>query len=299
MKLTGKQIAVGIKEYLIMAIGMYLYAFGWVACVIPAGGMGGGATGLSILLNHLFPQITMGTFVFIINFILLIIAGFIVGWNFGIKTIYCIVMLSIAMDVCDAVIPENILVYYTQNIDSHNILLVILGAVIAGTGVATSFSQGGSTGGTDIVAMIINKYRKMSYGRIVVFSDFIIIASSLFVSDLGIDGVIYGYIFVAVFGYTVDMIQAGNNHSNQILIVTHDYKAMADAMLYKANRGATLLDAQGWYSKEEKKIVMVVCRKRDTSMILKIAKSVDPNAFISVGSVMGVYGKGFDALNKV
>ena len=120
--------------------------------------MGGGATGLSILLNHLFPQITMGTFVFIINFILLIIAGFIVGWNFGIKTIYCIVMLSIAMDVCDAVIPENILVYYTQNIDSHNILLVILGAVIAGTGVATSFSQGGSTGGTDIVAMIINKY---------------------------------------------------------------------------------------------------------------------------------------------
>ena len=87
MKLTGKQIAVGIKEYLIMAIGMYLYAFGWVACVIPAGGMGGGATGLSILLNHLFPQITMGTFVFIINFILLIIAGFIVGWNFGIKTI--------------------------------------------------------------------------------------------------------------------------------------------------------------------------------------------------------------------
>ena len=110
MKLTGKQIAVGIKEYLIMAIGMYLYAFGWVACVIPAGGVGGGATGLSILLNHLFPQITMGTFVFIINFILLIIAGFIVGWNFGIKTIYCIVMLSIAMDVCDAVIPENILV---------------------------------------------------------------------------------------------------------------------------------------------------------------------------------------------
>ena len=181
----------------------------------------------------------------------------------------------------------------------NRLLSAILGGISAGVGVAICFSQGGSTGGTDIVAMIINKYRKMSYGRIVVFSDFIIIASSLFVSDLGIDGVIYGYIFVAVFGYTVDMIQAGNNHSNQILIVTHDYKAMADAMLYKANRGATLLDAQGWYSKEEKKIVMVVCRKRDTSMILKIAKSVDPNAFISVGSVMGVYGKGFDALNKV
>ncbi|HIW52683.1 MAG TPA: YitT family protein, partial [Candidatus Alistipes excrementipullorum] len=119
------------------------------------------------------------------------------------------------------------------------------------------------------------------------------------VSDLGIDGVIYGYVFMAVFSYTVDMIMAGNQQSSQIFIVTHDYKAMADAMLYQANRGATVIDAQGWYSKEPSKIVMVVCRKRDTSMILKIVKTVDPRAFISVGSVMGVYGKGFDALNKV
>ena len=105
--------------------------------------------------------------------------------------------------------------------------------------------------------------------------------------------------FMVVFSYTVDMIMAGNQQSSQIFIVTHDYKAMADAMLYQANRGATVIDAQGWYSKEPSKIVMVVCRKRDTSMILKIVKTVDPHAFISVGSVMGVYGKGFDALNKV
>ena len=302
MKLTGKQIAVGIKEYLIMAIGMYLYAFGWVACVIPAGGMGGGATGLSILLNHLFPQITMGTFVFIINFILLIIAGFIVGWNFGIKTIYCIVMLSIAMDVCDAVIPENILVYYTQNIDSHNILLVILGAVIAGTGVATSFSQGGSTGGTDIVAMIINKYKTISYGKIVISSDFFIIGSSLFIaSDLatGIATVIYGYIMIAVYGYTVDLIQSGNQQSSQIFIISPKYAEIADAINNEAHRGVTILDGKGWYSKSECKIAMVVCRKRNASEILKIAHRIDENAFITMGSVMGVYGQGFEALSRV
>ena len=295
MKLSLTKAAVGLKEYIVLGLGMFLYAFGWTACVIPAGGMGGGATGMSMLLNAIFPAISLGQFVFIINAILLLIAGFVVGWRFGIKTIYCIVVLSIAMSLLQSLIPAGMDLFQLDN----RLLSAILGGISAGIGVAICFSQGGSTGGTDIVAMIINKYRKMSYGRIVVFSDFIIIASALFVSDLGIDGVIYGYIFVAVFGYTVDMIQAGNNHSNQILIVTHDYKAMADAMLYRANRGATLLDAQGWYSKEEKKIVMVVCRKRDTSMILKIAKSVDPDAFISVGSVMGVYGKGFDALNKV
>ena len=180
MNLTFSKVAVGIKEYLLMTVGMFLYAFGWVACVMPAGGMGGGATGLSMIFHALFPAIPIGTFVFIINALLLIAAGFIVGWNFGIKTI---------------VVPENILEIYTENIDSHNILLVILGAVLAGIGVALSFSQGGSTGGTDIVAMIINKYKTVSYGKIVISSDFFIIGSSLFIAtDLatGIATVIYG-----------------------------------------------------------------------------------------------------------
>ena len=141
--------------------------------------MGGGATGMSMLLNAIFPAVTLGQFVFIINGILLLVGGFIVGWNFGLKTIYCIIMLSIAMDTWDLWLPDGVLasgeiltngllVEYTQNIDSHNILLIIMGAVIAGTGVAISFSQGGSTGGTDIVAMIINKYIDNTYGSTLV-----------------------------------------------------------------------------------------------------------------------------------
>ncbi len=162
--------AVGLKEYIILGLGMFLYAFGWTACIIPSGGMGGGATGMSMLLNAVFPAISLGQFVFIINAILLLIGGFIVGWNFGIKTIYCIIVLSVAMDAWDFWLPDGtlldgeiikngLLVQYTETINSHNILLIILGAVVAGSGVAISFSQGGSTGGTDIVAMIINKYK--------------------------------------------------------------------------------------------------------------------------------------------
>lgn len=302
MSLSMTKLAVGFKEYLLMAIGMFMYAFGWVACVIPAGGMGGGATGLSMIFNAIVPAISIGTFVFIINAILLIVAGFIVGWNFGIKTIFCITVLSIAMDVWGMVLPENILAIYTANIDSHNILLVIMGAFLAGIGVALSFSQGGSTGGTDIVAMIINKYKTISYGKIVISSDFFIIGSSLFIaSDIatGIATVIYGYIMVAVFGYTVDMIQSGNQQSSQIFIISPQYEAIADAIINEAHRGATIIDGKGWYTKADCKIVMVVCRKRDASGILKIARRIDEKAFITMGSVMGVYGQGFEALNKI
>ena len=285
-----------------MTLGMFMYAFGWVACIIPAGGMGGGATGLSMLLNAVFPALSIGTFVFIINALLLIIAGFIIGWNFGIKTIYCIIVLSIAMDSWGYILPPNILVEYTQNIDSHNILLVILGAVIAGSGVAIGFSQGGSTGGTDIVAMIINKYKTISYGKIVISSDFFIIGCSIFVaSDIatGIATIIYGYIMIAVYGYTVDLIQSGSQQSSQIFIISPKYELIADAINNDAHRGVTVLDGTGWYTKKETKIVMVVCRKRNASYILKLVHSIDPNAFITMGSVMGVYGQGFEALSKI
>ena len=301
MKISLSQVARGFKEYVVMTIGMFMYAFGWVACVIPAGGMGGGATGLSMLLNAVFPSVTMGTFVFVINVLLLLIAGFIVGWNFGIKTIYCIIVLSIAMDAWDYLLPPNILVEYTQNIDSHNILLVILGAIIAGTGVAVCFSQGGSTGGTDIVAMIINKYKTISYGRIVISSDFFIIGCSIFVADdiaTGIATIVYGYIMIAVYGYTVDVIQSGSQQSSQIFIISPKYAEIADAINNEAHRGVTIIDGKGWYSKSECKIAMVVCRKRNASEILKIAHRIDENAFITMGSVMGVYGKGFEALSK-
>ena len=302
MNISLSQVAKGIKEYIIMTLGMFMYAFGWVACVIPAGGMGGGATGLSMLLNAVFPAVSMGTFVFVINVLLLIVAGFIVGWNFGIKTIYCIIVLSIAMDAWSYLLPPNILVEYTQNIDSHNILLVILGAIIAGSGVAVCFSQGGSTGGTDIVAMIINKYKTISYGKIVISSDFFIIGCSIFVaSDIatGIATIIYGYIMIAVYGYTVDLIQSGSQQSSQILIISPQYELIADAINRDARRGVTVLDGTGWYTKNECKVVMVVCRKRDASMILKLVRSIDDNAFITMGSVVGVYGQGFEALSKV
>ncbi len=288
----------GIKEYFLMTVGMFLYAFGWIGCILPADGMGGGAAGLSLVLcmfvEHLFGwKVSIGTMVFMINALLLLVAGFIVGWKFGVKTVFSIIMISVAMNFWESVLPPEGLFSGLENI-----LQVILGGILAGSGVAICFMQGGSTGGVDIVAMIINKYRTVRYGNIVMCSDFIIIGSSLLVGKT-LTTVVYGYILTAVFGYTVDMIMSGNQQSNQIFIMSRKYDEITKAILEVAHRGVTLLDGMGGYTREEMKVVVVVCRKRETSDVLKVVKSVDPTAFMSIGSVAGVYGQGFQSLPKM
>ena len=318
------------KEYSLMFLGMFLYSFGWLCCILPANAAGGGATGLSLLIYHLSGGVvSIGTMVLIINAILLIIAGFVVGWNFGIKTIYCVVVMSVIMHflqmwctvgeagnwIAEIIAPGGVLTDTVNGVEvpitlskgtivdifnlKNRLLSAILGGICSGIGVAMCFQQGGSTGGSDIVVMIVNKFYTISYGKFIRYTDGVIIASALFLPEVGIDGVIYGFVMVAVFSYTVDMILSGNQQSSQIFIVSKDYKAIADAINNEAKRGATVIDAMGWYSKNESKVVMCVCRKRDLAMVLKVVRSVDTEAFITIGSVMGVYGKGFDALNKV
>jgi uncharacterized membrane-anchored protein YitT (DUF2179 family) len=325
MKISSRDLVVGIKEYILMTFGMFCYAFGWQMCVLPAGGMGGGAAGLATLINAILPAslssglLTIGNLIFIINCILLVLGVMIVGWKFGIKTLYCILMMSVMFNLVELLDPA-LVVNVFKGVDAWRILMVVLGAASCGVGIAVSFMQGGSTGGTDIVAMIINKFRTVSYGKVLLMTDCGILISSVLLSttvnmatDAGIiephvispldpeafARMVYGFIMIAVIGYTVDFVQSGNQQSNQIMIFCKDYESMAEMINTKARRGATLIDAMGWYSKVESKAVMVVCRKRDTSTILKFVREEDPNAFITVGSVMGVYGQGFDALNKL
>ena len=325
MKISSRDIVVGIKEYLLMTFGMFCYAFGWQMCVLPAGGMGGGAAGLATLINAILPAslagglLTIGNLIFIINCILLVLGVMIVGWKFGIKTLYCILMMSVMFNLV-SLLPPDTVVNVFKGVDAWRILMVVLGAASCGVGIAVSFMQGGSTGGTDIVAMIINKFRTVSYGKVLLMTDCGILISSVLLTttvsmadDAGLIDMhviqplapeafarmVYGFVMIAVIGYTVDFVQSGNQQSNQIMIFCKDYEAMAEMIKVKANRGATLIDAMGWYSKTPSKAVMVVCRKRDTSMILKLVREQDSNAFLTVGSVMGVYGQGFDALNKL
>ncbi len=330
--LSSRSILIGIKEYLLMTFGMFCYAFGWQLCVLPAGGMGGGAAGLATLINAILPSdvafvadyLTIGNLILAINCILLILGVMTVGWKFGIKTLYCIMMMSVMFYVVEEFIEPDTMVRMLEGVDAWRLLLVVFGAASCGVGIAVAFMQGGSTGGTDIVAVIINKFRTVSYGKVLLMTDFGILISSVFLTttvDIAVDvdganaviqsttidpvssdafaRMIYGFIMIAVIGYTVDFVQSGNQQSNQIMIFCKDYERMAEMIHTKAQRGATLIDTMGWHTKTPSKAVLVVCRKRDTSTILKFVREEDPNAFITVGSVMGVYGQGFNALNKL
>ena len=283
-----------LKEYIIMTIGMCIYSFGWIGCVLPAKSTSGAASGLAIVIstalhNTLGWDIKIGTIVLCINILLLIITGFVLGWNFGIKTIYCIFILSMSMNCWQEIIPADDFLHIDR------FLSMIVGGVITGIGVALALMQGGSAGGTDILAMIINKFRAISYGRIIFILDLLIIASSLFVG-FTIDAAIYGYIMTLVFGYTVDMVLAGNKQSSQVFIISPKYEEITRVLNCELGRGVTLLDSEGGYTHTRSKMVMVVCNNRETPTILKFVKEIDPNAFMTVGSVMGVYGRGFQPI---
>ena len=277
-----------------MTIGMCIYSFGWIGCVLPAKSTSGAASGLAIVIstalhNTLGWDVKIGTIVLLINVVLLIAAGIILGWNFGIKTIYCILALSMSMNVWQDILPADDFLHIDR------LLSMIIGGVITGFGVAITLMQGGSAGGTDILAMIINKFRSISYGRIIFVLDLLIIASSLTVG-FSIDAAIYGYIMTLVFGYTVDMILAGNKQSSQVFIISPKYEEITRALNLELGRGATLINGEGGYTHNQTKMVMVVCSNRETPAVMKYVKNIDPNAFMTVASVMGVYGKGFQPI---
>ena len=285
---------ISVKEYIIMTIGMCIYSFGWIGCVLPAKSTSGAASGLAIVIskaleNTIGWEIKIGTIVLCINVVLLIIAGLTLGWKFGIKTIYCIFALSMSMNIWQDILPADDFLHIDR------FLSMIIGGVITGFGVAITLMQGGSAGGTDIVAMIINKFRSISYGRIIFILDLLIIASSLTVG-FSIDAAIYGYIMTLVFGYTVDMILAGNKQSSQVFIISPKYEEITRALNLGLGRGVTLIEGEGGYTHNKTKMGMVVCSNRETPTVMKYVKEIDPNAFMTVASVMGVYGQGFQPI---
>ena len=298
--MDAKKIWSTIKSYLVIAFGLLLYALAWTIFIVPNGMVGGGVTGASAVIQYC-TGFNMSYSYFIINVVLLLIALKVLGRGFGFKTVFAIIVTSLYLRV----IPELIHQDFIDEIALQNgrLLCAIIGGAISAFGVALTFKEGGSSGGTDIIALIINKYRAISPGKIILIIDVFIIASSLIIPTNGNWGtrlatVFYGYVIAAVFSTTVDLVIAGTKQSVQIFIFSDKYVQIADRISKEAHRGATVLSGTGWYSKEERHIVMVVARKHDSPAILNLVKEEDPQAFITMGSVMGVFGKGFERIKK-
>ena len=277
-----------LKSYVIIALGLAIYSFGWTAFLIPSEIIGGGVSGIGTLIFYSSGEtIPVGVSYLIINCFLIIIALKILGPKFGAKTIYAILLGSIFLSV-----QQN---FFTAPLVDDKFMAAIIGGMLGGVGVGLAISQGGSSGGTDIIAMIINKYKNISPGRVILYFDVFIIASSYFIFK-DVPTIVYGYVSMSVASYAIDMTISGSKQSAQMFIITKDHETVADEIGLKINRGISVIDAMGWYSKENKKMLMVVVRKHEAPQIFKIVKQHDPDAFISMGSVMGVYGFGFDEI---
>ena len=293
------------KEYLLITLGLTLYALGWALFLTPNSMLGGGVTGFSALLQYATGGlIPLSVTYFVMNILLLLIGTKVLGTGFGAKTIFAIIMTSIMLELTQRYIPTEFTTYFATQ---GEIVCAVLGGIMAGVGIGLSMSQGGSTGGTDIIALVWCKFRPASPGKIILIIDVIIILSSLLLPLKDANGVlldaapkvalvIFGLMQVAVCGYAIDLYISGSKQSVQVFIFTKKVEEMADAIAFDMKRGVTVLPAKGWYSKEEKQVIMVVTRKADLNLLLRYVKTIDFEAFLSVSSVMGVYGQGFDTI---
>ncbi len=281
-----KELLARVEDYLIITLGQLLYALSWTVFLIPERITGGGVSGIGAVI-YFATGFPVGLTYLLINAVLVLIAIRTLGANFGIKTIYSILVIALVLTSSQQFIREPIV--------NDTFLSAVLGGGIAGVGLGIVFSRGGSTGGTDIIAAIINKYRNISPGRIILYCDVIIIASSLPVLH-SVEKMVYGYVTMAVVSYALDAVLSGANRSAQMFIFSRKYEEIADFINLQKYRGVTIIDGIGWYSKENVKVVVSVVRKRETGAIFRKIKEIDPDAFISMGSVMGVYGQGFDKL---
>ncbi len=304
-KLISKiNIGTFIKEYGLITLGVMSYALGWTIFLLPNNLIGGGVSGFASILFYA-TGLPMSITYFILNILLLFIGTKILGTGFGSKTIYAIVMTSVMLSLMPKLIPLDFIHEFA--LSNGKLICTFLGGIIAGFGIGLSISQGGSTGGTDIIALIWCKFRPSSPGRVILIIDVGIIISSLlfpsytetgellpFTEKLAV--IVYGLIQVVVCGTTIDMYISGSKQSVQAFIFTKKAEQMADAIAFDMKRGVTVIPAKGWYSKEDKQVIMVVTRKTDLNVLLRYVKGIDPDAFLSISSVMGVYGQGFDTI---
>jgi uncharacterized membrane-anchored protein YitT (DUF2179 family) len=279
-------------DYFLMTVGSVIFCMAWTSFIIPTGLASGGLTGLCTIIEYATNgAIPMGIPYWIMNIGLLVVGFLSLGRAFGIKTIYVIILTSILFNV----LPEfEALKYYGFVENDEKLLAALIGAALEAVGLGLVLLRGGSSGGTDIIAMIINKYWPVSPGRVYLYTDIFIIASLFLLPDKGLIDVVYAYIIMLGFSFGIDFVLLGNKSSVQILVFSSKYQEIADHMIHVMHRGVTALQSVGWYSQTESKVLLIVSRKHQMNEVIKDVKAIDPKAFVSVSTAMSVFGEGFE-----
>ena len=292
------------RDYLSITLGLIMYAIGFTFFQLPYQITTGGVAGLGAVIFYTTGFPVQFTY-FGVNIFLLIVAVKVLGWKFCIKTIYAVFMLTfllgVAQELLEALPTLTDEVYQlsgqnlTQLVGDQAFMACVMGAVLEGIGLGIIFLNNGSTGGTDIIASIVNKYRDVTLGQMMMFCDIVIITSSIFTPVGSFQKLLFGYCTLIISNLLLDCVMDRGRQSVQFLIFSRQYDEIA-AAISSTGRGVTVLDGQGWYTKNERKVLVVLAKKRESTNIFRIIKHIDPNAFVSQSKVIGVFGEGFDKI---
>ena len=288
-----------VKNYLMITLGLTLYAFTWKFFMAPFKFVTGGITGIGGIVEYT-TGVPMQYTYFAINIILLIIAIQQLGWKFCVKTIYAIVVMTLALEMFDLVFQTVPTAYQILGPDKQ-LEACIVGSIFIGMGIAFCFLSNGSTGGVDIIAAIVNKYKDISFGRAMLYVDACIIISSFFVIpsesvSMSVQKIFYGFINLVIVNVSLDYMVNSNRQAVQFFIFSSKYDEIAYYITRGLKRGVTLLDSVGYYSGKEGKVVTTIARATQANQLLSAIKQIDPNALVSQSKVMAVYGLGFDRI---
>ena len=272
-----------------MTVGSVIFCMAWTSFLIPNGLASGGMTGLCTIIQY-GTGIPIGWTYPILNILLLVLGFLSLGKGFGFKTIYVLALTSVLFEV----LPMFPVLEVTDFPDK--LLVAIVGATMESIGIGLVILRGGSTGGTDIIAMIINKYWPVSVGKVYLYTDIFIITLLLIVPDKGIVDMIYAYVVMLGFSFGIDFVLLGNKSSVQILVFSSKYAEIGNHIINNVGRGVTALQSVGWYSQAESKVLLVVTRKYEMNEVINAIKEIDDRAFISVSTAKSVYGEGFEEI---
>lgn len=284
MKVSKETFWRTARDYFFITVGMAIYAFGFTGFILPEKVVIGGLAGVGTII-YFKTGIPVAVSQYVINLILLAIAYRVVGKRFVIGTIYGATMISVWIGLFQPI--------FADGFTNEPFMNIVIGGALCGLGIGMTFVHNGSSGGTDIVAAMVSKHSNNSIGRIMLYTDVCIISSSYFLFHQ-IDKIVYGFVVLFLVSSMADMVINTNRQAVQFTIFSRHWREIATAINNNARRGCTVLSGMGWYSKQEVKVLLVLCRKNESVNIFRIVRGIDRDAFISQANVNGVYGKGFD-----
>lgn len=294
--LEKKKVQKLVLDYLVVTLASFIFAMAWECFMIPNGMSAGGMMGICTIVQYATVGLIPAQYSYlVINALLIVTAVLVMGIGFGFKTIYCILMSSLAMHLLSSLpiihcIPDSF--FFME----EKVLIPVVAGCLEAIGIGLVIRYGGSTGGTDIIALMINKFWPISLSAAFLVLDLVVCSLLLFLPEKNFSDMCYGLVELVTFSLIIDFVVAGRRGSYKLLVFSEKYKEIADYIINVMDRGVTVLNAQGWYTKKSKEVLLILISQKELPSLTKVIKDIDARAFMSISPTHNVYGEGFEEI---